>query len=138
MPLYLPPVPPAIVMPMQGNSVIYVERQSDRSVLVLLGIIAQGDEAEVAKVEAEADKLKIEHIRINPTDGAAAASMFTFPPGGYRSDELMLFHKARDGQLGTVTVKVMVVGKKKVRDVRRLPDDAEVLGPKAIREPRRR
>lgn len=138
MPLDLPPAPPAIVMPMQSGQVIFVERQSDRSPLVLLGIIAQGDETEVAKVDAEADKLKIEHIRINPTDGAAAASMYTFPPGGFRSDELMLFHKARDGQLGTVTVRVMVASMKNVRSVRSLPDDAEVLAPKAIREPRRR
>lgn len=114
--------------------VIFVQEVNSNEPAMLLGFMAVGSEADMARLEARATNLKFPAGRAT-NDKHEPEVMIMFPPGTNHSAGLQLYRDALAGKFGKLKLEVVIITKKKAQDGIDMEKDPSAVDPSTIRIP---
>ena len=104
----LPPMTPAAVV---EQVVIY--NKATNEPLIMVGFVAWGDPADLAKLEAAAKSGNFPASRLEQDD---PESMVIYRPDSDRGNALKLYHDALSGRFGKLRLEILIVTQKDAAD----------------------
>lgn len=129
MPMMLPPVPPAIVMTVQGEDgsggYVTATRASDGAPMLLLGLAGQGSRENLDRFDAAARALGFNPGPIE--DAGDPESMITFPAGTDAAKVKQLRQRLAKGEFGELSVKLFVAAQSDLADGLQVDQDIRVF-----------
>jgi hypothetical protein len=116
--------------------VIVIQEVRSNEPAMLLGFMAVGSEADMARLEARGTSLKFPAGRAT-NDRNEPEVMIMFPPGTDHSAGLQLYREALAGKFGKLKLEVVIITKSKAQDGIDMEKDPSAVDPSSIRIPSR-
>jgi hypothetical protein len=116
--------------------VIFVQEVRSNEPAMLLGFMAVGPEADMARLETRATNLKFPAGRAT-NDKNEPEVMVMFPPGTDHSAGLQLYREVLAGKFGKLKLEVVIITKEKAQDGIDMDKDPSAVDPSSIRIPNR-
>ena len=112
-------------------SVIFVQEVKSNEPAMLLGFMAVGSEADMARLKTKATNLKFPVGRAT-NDKNEPEVMIMFPPGTDHPTGLQLYRDALSGKFDKLKLEVVIITKKKAQDGIDMEKDPSAVDPSTI------